>query len=127
MKKSVLPVLLSALWISLSEFTRNEFLLKSQWTSHYERLGIVFPSEPVNGAIWGIWSLCFAVMIFFISKKFNLIQTVLLSWTFGFMMMWLVIGNMSVLPLGILPLAVPLSLLEVSVAAWIIRRLSVLQ
>jgi len=127
MKKSVLPVLLSALWISLSEFTRNEFLLKSQWTSHYERLGIVFPSEPVNGAIWGIWSLCFAVMIFFISKKFNLIQTVLLSWTMGFMMMWLVIGNMSVLPLGILPLAVPLSLLEVSVAAWIIRHLSVLQ
>lgn len=29
MKKSVLPVLLATIWISISEFVRNEFFVKS--------------------------------------------------------------------------------------------------
>ena len=37
-------------------------------------------------------------------------------------MMWLVTGNMAVLPFGILPVAVPLSLLEVAIAIGILRR-----
>jgi len=39
-------------------------------------------------------------------------------------MMWLVIGNLQVLPYGILPVAVPLSLLEVFLAVWIVKKLS---
>jgi len=124
MKKTILPIVVATLWISLSEFVRNEFILKSYWTAHYEKLGMVFPSEPINGAIWGIWSLCFAIAIYFISKKFNLLQTTFLAWFIGFVLMWLVIGNMSVLPYGILPFAIPLSLLEAFVAAWIFNRFS---
>jgi len=66
-----LPVLLATIWISISEFVRNEFLLKSYWTDHYQTLGLVFPSEPINGAVWGIWSLCFAIAIFIIAKKLS--------------------------------------------------------
>lgn len=124
MKKTVLPILLSTIWISLSEFVRNEFIVKSYWTGHYEKLGLVFPSEPINGAVWGIWSLCFAISIFILSKKFSLIQTTLLSWFVGFVLMWIVIWNMSVLPTGLLLFAVPLSLLETFVAGLIIRRLT---
>ena len=124
MKKTVLPILLSTIWISISEFGRNEFIVKSYWTSHYEKLGLVFPSEPINGAVWGIWSLCFAISIFIISKKFSLIQTTMLSWFVGFVLMWIVIWNMSVLPTGLLLFAVPLSLLETFVAGLIIRRLT---
>ena len=40
----------------------------------------------------------------------------------AFVMMWVVIGNLDVLPYGILPYALPLSLLEVFGAAWIIRK-----
>lgn len=72
MKKSILAILLATIWISISEFVRNEFLFKSYWTYHYESLGLVFPSEPVNGAVWGLWSLCFALAIYFIAKKFSL-------------------------------------------------------
>jgi hypothetical protein len=124
MKKTVLPILLATIWISLSEFVRNEFFVKSYWTSHYEQLGLVFPSEPINGAVWGLWSLLFAMAIFIISKKFSLVQTTLLAWFVGFVLMWVVIGNIGVLPAGILVYAVPLSLLETFVAAVIIRRLS---
>lgn len=121
LKKTILPVLLATFWISISEFVRNEFLLKSYWTVHYEKLGLVFPSEPVNGAVWGFWSLLFAIAIFIISKKFSLWQTAFLSWFVGFVFMWVVVWNLGVLPAGILVSAVPLSLLEAFLASWIIR------
>ncbi|MCB0839753.1 MAG: hypothetical protein KDD99_23945 [Bacteroidetes bacterium] len=123
MKKTLLPIITATIWISVSEFVRNEFLLKSYWTEHYEALGLVFPSEPVNGAVWGIWSLCLAAFIFIISKRFSLTETTLLAWFAGFVMMWLVVGNMSVLPYGILVFAIPLSLLEAFLASWIIFKL----
>lgn len=122
-RRATLPVLAATIWISISEFTRNEFLLKQYWTEHYEGLGLVFPSAPINGAVWGLWSLCFAIGIYIISRKFSLLQTTFLAWLVGFVMMWLVIGNMAVLPYGILPFAVPLSLLEAFVASFIVRKL----
>ncbi len=124
MKKTVLPIFLATVWISISEFVRNEFIVKSYWTGHYEKLGLVFPAEPVNGAVWGLWSLLFAIAIFIISKKFSLLQTTFLSWFVGFVLMWVVAWNLSVLPVGILIIAVPLSLLEAFVAAVIIKKLS---
>jgi hypothetical protein len=120
-KKTILPVLLAGIWISISEFVRNEFIVKSYWTEHYQDLGLIFPSEPLNGAVWGIWSLLFAIAVFIIAKKFTLIQTTILSWFVAFVMMWVVIANLAVLPYGLLWYAVPLSFLESFVAALIIK------
>jgi hypothetical protein len=120
-KKTILPVVLAAIWISISEFVRNEFLIKTYWVDHYQSMGLTFPSEPVNGAVWGVWSVLFAIAIFIIGRKFSLIATAFLAWLVGFVMMWVVIGNMGVLPVGILVYAVPLSVLECYVASWIVR------
>ncbi|MCB0473175.1 MAG: hypothetical protein KDC56_08965 [Flavobacteriaceae bacterium] len=124
LKKTILPILLASIWISISEFVRNEILLKVFWVAHYQNMGLAFPSEPVNGAVWGIWSLLFAVAIFIMAKKFNFLQTSLLAWFTGFVLMWVVVGNMGVLPFNILYFAIPLSLLEVFVATFIITKLS---
>lgn len=124
LKNTIVPIFVATIWISISEFVRNEFIVKSYWTEHYESLGLVFPSEPVNGAIWGVWSLLFAIAIYIILRRFSLTQTVFLSWFVGFVLMWVVVGNMGVLPSGILFIAVPLSLLEVFVAAILIKKLS---
>ena len=124
-KKTILPILIATIWISISEFVRNEFLLKSYWTDHYESMGLNFPSDPINGAIWGVWSLCFAISIYIFAKKFTLIQTTLISWFVGFVLMWLVIGNMNVLPLGILPFAIPLSILEAFLASLIVKKVKI--
>ncbi len=124
LKKTILPVLLATVWISISEFVRNEFILKHYWTDHYQKLGLVFPAEPINGAIWGIWSMLFAIAIFIISKKFSLLHTTLLAWFVGFLLMWVVIANMGVLPMGILFIATPLSFLEAFLASLIIKKLS---
>ncbi len=124
MKRNLAAVFLSTIWISISEFVRNEFLLKSIWIKHYESLGLIFPSKPMNGVVWGIWSLCFAVSIFIFSRKFSLFQTTCISWFIGFVLMWLVIGNMNVLAVGILPIAVPLSMLESFIASLISHNIS---
>lgn len=124
MKKSVLAVLLATIWVSVSEFSRNEFILKNYWTEHYQQLGLIFPGEPINGAVWGIWSLFFAIAVFILAKKFSLLQTIFLSWFVGFVLMWLVIGNLNVLPWGILPFAIPLSLLEAFIATLIIKKIA---
>ncbi|HMU70357.1 MAG TPA: hypothetical protein PK511_00585 [Chitinophagales bacterium] len=118
-KKTIVPVLLSTVWISVNEFIRNQLVLQNYWTDHYNNLGITFPAEPVNGAVWGIWSLLFAVAILIISKRFSLRDTTLLSWLVGFVLMWVVIGNMGVLPTGILIFAIPWSLVEAFGAAYI--------
>jgi len=124
-KKTIIPILSATIWISISEFLRNELFLKSYWTEHYNNLGLVFPSEPLNGAVWGLWSMLFAIAIFMISKKFSLLQTTLLSWFVAFVLMWVVIWNMNVLPQGLLYIAAPLSLFETFLATWIIKKLSI--
>lgn len=121
---SFMSVFFSTLWIILSEFVRNELLFKSYWLEHYKTLGIVFPSATINNMIWGVWSLLFAVIIHIIMKKFSFIQSCVIAWLFGFVLMWLVIGNLGVLPVKILIFAVPLSLLEIFGACWINQKLS---
>lgn len=124
LRKTILPVLMATIWISISEFVRNEFLFKSYWTDHYDSLGLDFPDAPVNGAVWGLWSLLFAVLIFILNKKFSLAGTTFVSWFAAFVLMWVVTWNLSVLPLNILWFAVPLSLLEAFLAALIIRKMA---
>lgn len=124
LKKVIFPIVVATVWISISEFVRNEILVKSDWVEHYQKLGLVFPSEPLNGAMWGVWSLCLAIAIFVMAKKFSLMQTTLLTWFVGFVLMWLVIWNLNVLPVTILVFAVPLSLLEVFLASFIIKKMT---
>lgn len=123
-KQIIVPILLATIWISISEFVRNEFLLKTYWVNHYESLGLIFPSEPINGAVWGVWSLFFAIAIYLISRKFSMLQTTFIAWLVGFALMWVVVGNMGVLPFKILYYAFPLSILEAFLATFIIVKLS---
>ncbi len=124
MKKAIVSILLAAIWISISEFVRNEFVLKSHWVNHFQNLGLTFPSAPINGVMWGLWSLLFAIAIYILSRKFGLIETTALAWFVGFLMMWVVINNLGVLPFAILAYAVPLSILEVLIATLLIRKFS---
>lgn len=120
--RKVYGLLSSTLWISLSEFVRNEFLVQSDWVTHYQKMGLQFPNAPINGMVWGIWAFCMSILIQSLIKKYSVIETVIITWFTCFVMMWLVIGNLHVLPLGILGLAIPLSLLECFIATLLIRK-----
>jgi hypothetical protein len=122
--QNTIAILLATFWIGLSEFFRNQILLLNIWKDHFNGLGLTFPSEPINGMLWMLWSLIFAITIFYISKKLSFLELVIISWIYGFVMMWLVIGNLLVLPSKILVFAVPLSVVEVVVANFIIYKLT---
>lgn len=123
LKNSIVPIFLSTAWIGLNEFFRNQFLFIDYWTEHYQGLGLTFPTEPINSAVWGVWSLVLVISIYIISGKFNLWHTTFLSWIVGFVLMWLVIGNMGVLPYKILFFAVPWSFLEVFGASYLCKKM----
>jgi hypothetical protein len=122
--RSITAVLLSGLWVNASEFVRNEVLLKTYWVDHYQSLGMIFPSELKNGVIWIAWGFLFAAAIYVISRKFNLIQTALISWFMAFFLMWVVTLNLKVLPSAILFYAVPLSLLEAFIGSYLCVKIS---
>lgn len=122
--KRFLAILSAGLWVNTSEFFRNEVLVKSYWLEHYRSLGMSFPSDPLNGMVWMVWGFLFAWVIFIVSRKFDLMQTTLLCWLMVFVLMWVVIWNLGVLPLGLLAYAIPLSLLETFVAAYLCKRIA---
>jgi hypothetical protein len=122
--RSIVAVMLTGIWVNASEFFRNEVLLKKYWVDHYQSIGMTFPSKPLNGMIWIAWGFLFALAIYLISRKFNLIQTTLVSWFMVFVLMWVVTWNLNILPSAILIYAVPLSLLEVFIGSYICRKIS---
>jgi len=122
--RNIIAVILTGIWVNASEFFRNEILLKTYWIDHYRSLGMTFPSEPLNGMIWVAWGFLFATAIYIISRKFDLIQTTLISWFMAFVLMWIVTWNLNVLSGAILIYAVPLSLLEAFIGSYICRKMS---
>lgn len=112
----------ATIWIGFSEFFRNDMLVKSLWEEHYQAMGLTFPSAPINGLMWGLWSLLCALGIYFGAKQFTVWKTTLLVWLFAFVMMWVALGNLDVLPYKTLLYAIPLSILEVLVAVIIVRK-----
>ena len=119
----ILALFGSGIWIGCSEFLRNEIVLKHYWLEHYAALGLLFPSSPVNGMVWVLWSFMLAGLVVVLLRRVRFVEALITAWCAGFVMMWLVIGNLAVLPLGILAVAVPWSMLEVAVAALIVRRI----
>jgi hypothetical protein len=121
--KTIIAVVVAGVWVGLCEFVRNQFVLSSVWQNHFQGIGLEFPAKPANGMMWMVWSFLMAGTTFAISRRFNLPQTTLITWVMGYVMMWVVIWNLLVLPVGILPVAIPFSFVEALGAAFICRKL----
>jgi hypothetical protein len=122
-KETILPILLTGIWINLSETIRWVFLIKSYWLENYEKLGLVYSEKPINLMMWMIWGFLLATIIFLLSKKFTVLHTTLLSWFSVFVMMWVVVWNIGVLPIDMLWINIPLSFIEIYIGALICKRL----
>ena len=123
MKKNILAITLATLWITLSEFIRNEFLFKQYWIDHFDSIGLTFETLPSNGILWIVWSGILAYIIFKLLEKFSFKETICITWGAAFVMMWITIYNLQTLPLTLLYIAIPLSLLEIFVAGIIIQNI----
>ena len=121
-KGIALPILITGIWINISETVRWILLVESFWLEKYQDLDIPFPDETINMIVWMIWGFCHATVIFILSRRYNLFQTTVLSWFVAFVMMWLIVWNVGVLPTGMLWFNIPLSLLEAFIGAYICIR-----
>jgi len=124
LRNMVAPVILATIWVAISEFVRNQVLFAGYWVDHYRSMGLEFPSAAINGLMWGVWSLLFAIAVFVMTRRFSRLEAMLLSWLCGFVMMWVTIGNLGVLPFRLLVPGVPLSLLEAFLAVMIVTWVS---
>ena len=92
MRKLVLATLAAGIWVNVNEFLRNELLLKRVWVDKFDSLGLLFPAEPVNGALWVLWGFIFAACIVAVARNSTFVSATALSWVFGFVLMWIVIA-----------------------------------
>lgn len=123
MKRAIGSTIAAGIWITLSEFLRNEFLFKSYWLEHFTSMGLPFETLPINGILWMVWSFILAYVIFSLLQKLSFIKAMFLSWIAAFLMMWIALYNLQVLPLNLLLFAIPLSIIEVAVAGLIIEKM----
>lgn len=121
MQKLIRPAL-ATLWVLASEFIRNELILKNFWVEHFKSLGLKFETLPLNGFLWLLWSAIMVYLVYKLMQKFSVFEAFLITWLVSFGGMWLVTYNLQVLPLQILFLAIPLSMLEIFVAQVIMSK-----
>ena len=60
--------------MNASEFIRNELLLKDQWVSGFESLGLGFPGTPINGMVWGLWAFTMCAVIVVLLKQLSVLR-----------------------------------------------------
>ena len=109
--------------MNLSEFVRNEFVIKHVWVKGFEEIGLSFPSAPINGVVWVIWTFIFCAVLSVLNMKFNALKSTVICWVTGFGLLWIAMWNIGILPKGLLYWAVPWSFVEVYVAAFICNRI----
>lgn len=114
-----LRFILAGIWITASEFLRNQVLFPAYWVDHYHKLGLVFQTLPVNGVLWALWSFILAGLVYTLRKGFGAVTTTVITWVASFPLMWITLFNLQVLPMHLLFFAVPLSVLEVILAVLI--------
>jgi len=100
-------------------------LIKHMWVEGFSKIGLSFPSSSINGAVWGLWAFIFVAILTLLTTKFDALKSALISWIIGFVLLWIAMWNMGILPSGLLYWAVPWSFIEVYVAAVICRRIAV--
>ena len=84
MKGFWLAVVASGMWMNLSEFIRNEFVIKHMWVKGFEEIGLSFPSAPVNGLVWVIWTFIFCAVLTALNMRFNALRSTIICWVTGF-------------------------------------------
>ncbi|MCX6135863.1 MAG: hypothetical protein NTU47_18825 [Ignavibacteriales bacterium] len=121
--KPLWQIVLLAVWINCAETLRWMLYTKPRFDGHFQRMGLELPNKPINGILWIMWGVVIAVIVFMLSKKFSLWQTTIITWLAVFVLVWIALWNSAVLPLEILPVVVPLSLITIFIAALIAKKL----
>ena len=125
-----LTALVNAVWINASEVFRYFVFVMPMMREAFPQVEGIAPMNLPVFAIWGAWDtiLVLAVtgFVFLFLDRFGngLLQAIIagsLIWTAIFVILWLGLFNMNIATGAILAIALPLSWLEMVVAALIVN------
>jgi hypothetical protein len=121
-KKPIWQILLVSIWVNIYESLRWILIAKPDIETHFKAVNLTLPNEPINNILWLIWGVIISAVIYILSKKYTLWQTTFIVWITVYVMHWIALWNCAVLPVITLLHALPLTFINVLVAAFICRK-----
>jgi hypothetical protein len=123
-------VLLNAIWINASEIFRYFIFIMPMMREAFPQVPNIAPMDPFVFAIWGVWDMLLIVLatgfmrLWF--ERFGhgtamMLGAATLYWLGSFVFFWAAAYNMGFATFQIVCIALPLSWLELTIAAWIVR------
>lgn len=125
-----MTMLINAIWINASEVFRYFVFVMPMMRDAFPQVENVAPMSWPIFAVWGVWDtvLLFAVTGFvwlFLERFGNGLRQAItagsLIWAAVFVILWLGMLNMNMTTVAVLAVALPLSWLEMVVAAMIVN------
>jgi membrane-associated protease RseP (regulator of RpoE activity) len=133
-KQFIVIALIASLWVHASEVFRYFIFVMPRFREFLSVLPGVAPMDLKVFSIWGLWDTLLTVLNVFVfwlyAQQFgssirSAISAGTISWTF-FVLFWIAMVNMALSPISLLPIALPLSWLEMVVtsmiASWLYAR-----
>ena len=126
----IITLLVNGVWINASEIFRYFLFVMPMMRETFPQISDVAPMTLPVFLIWGIWDtvLLFAVtgFVWLYLERFgagfsNSVLAGTLAWLSIFGIFWLGLYNMNLATLSILSIALPLSWLELAIAALIVN------
>lgn len=131
-KKFLLLVLITSIWIHISEILRFFIIVLPEMRRSLAPLPQAIPIDGIRLFIWGIWDTVLTIAIVYITwictkhfgktTKAALLSSVV-SWTTFFLLFWIAMVNMNLSKLSLLIYTLPLTLIETTIGAWICIKL----
>lgn len=127
-KPFITITLITSIWINISEVFRYFILVMPHVKGYWNDVKHIADMNWIIFSIWGLWDTLLTAMVVFLfwlySRLFgNTIRSIFavgtLAWLFFFVLYWVGVANMGYSDWSILMLTLPLSLLELIIAAWI--------
>lgn len=126
----LLAILANFIWINASEIFRYFIFIMPMMRETFPQIDNVASMSVGIFLIWGIWDtilIFFSTLFFwlFLNQLGNGIKSAIFAgisvWSGVFLLLWLGLYNMNMASFEILKIALPLSLLEMVIAALIVR------
>lgn len=128
LKKFITIVLITSIWVHISEVFRYFVLVRPRVKLYWNHTDGIADMNWIIFGIWGLWDTVLTAMtVFFFwlyaqrfgNRTFSILMAATLSWIFFFVLFWIGAANMGYTNWSLLGITLPLSLFELIIASFI--------
>jgi hypothetical protein len=119
LKSSLTPIIAGWVWISGCEYGINQVWLKSQWDDYFGAIGVTYPGDITNLALWAGWCLAYAIAMRMMLARFGALFAGIITWILVFGLTMISLSNFGMMDTEMLKLFAMGSLAEAISAALV--------